>query len=224
MSKKVTPQYMRIWGYALGLAVIVLLVGFGINQFLVSGQSTMQRAQAAFLQGDYQTALVEFNNVINDDPSNVEAYIGRGLTLLQMGQPLAAQNSFEAVIDIAPDSDDTRPYVQLTQISLAQGEFASALEYINTAIEAVEEPSASLLVHRGRVYLAMADYPSALSDFEAAQLADADYNEAYLYLGEVHFQLGNLSDALDAYEQYLANGGTVDEAIQSRINRLREGA
>src|SRR5688572_2371637 len=94
------------------LALILIVIGTVVTVLLQPRRSNpLALAQAAFLQGDYEGAIQQFTGAISQNPNDADAFIGRGLAYVQVGQMEAAQGDFLAAN--ALDASDTRALVQL---------------------------------------------------------------------------------------------------------------
>ncbi|GCL35943.1 TPR repeat-containing protein [Sphaerospermopsis reniformis] len=53
--------------------------------------------------GDYRGAIANFNQVLNIDPNNAYAYIGRGFSRFSLGSYRGAKKDFDKALEITPD-------------------------------------------------------------------------------------------------------------------------
>lgn len=91
---------------------------------------------------------------------------------------------------------------------------------------AYSPPSASKSVEIGNFYFRKKDYRGALSRFEEAVHTNPDYAPAYLGLGKVYEKTGRKKDALKAYEKYLDELPSDEDAARAKsahkaIERLK---
>ena len=56
-----------------------------------------------FEDGEYQRALVKYDEALVDDPEHIHAMRGRALTLMQLGQSVQALTAFNIVISLDPE-------------------------------------------------------------------------------------------------------------------------
>ncbi len=202
MTSKSMPQHLRIWIFVAVLAVIVVIVGVVISTLFKTTPSHFELAQEAYILGDYSTALTEFDRAVNEDPTNPEYLIGRGLTHLSFENYAIALNDFTTAIDLDPESNDTRPYLHGGYITLLAGEYEVAVEALTTAINRGNN-SALVYSYRGLAYYNLEEYATAITDLKIATEIDDSTPEVFRTLGDANYALGNNEAALSAYTRYL---------------------
>jgi len=99
------PIYRVLKSLAIGLAV--LWIGWmayeGLMKEHVPGEKAYEAANRYFEDGDYQHALTEYNNALQEDPKLVPAMRGKARALMQLKQYDESLALFNAAIDKEPD-------------------------------------------------------------------------------------------------------------------------
>jgi tetratricopeptide (TPR) repeat protein len=85
-------------------------------------------ARVLSYEGYYDKAAREFGDIIKANPESVEAKMGKGLSLLWSGQPLAATRFLEPVHEQYPDNDDIT--VSLAEAEKGIGRYDKALKLL----------------------------------------------------------------------------------------------
>lgn len=203
MAKKSIPQHLRIWIYVGALAVIGLIVAVIINVFFMpKPPSHYQLAQEAYISGDYSIALTEFNLAMDENNTNPDYYVGRGLAYLNLENYALALADFNTAITLDPESNDTRPYLHGGYIALLAGDNAVAIDAFTTAIN-LGNNSSTVYSYRGLAFFNIEDYLSAVADLKTATDLGEDSPDVFKTLGDANYALGNNEAALTAYNQYL---------------------
>lgn len=83
-----------------------------------------QRAEVANYAGAYRDALLQYQQILDKDPDNLEALIGAGEALLAASQPLRAENYFERALVIDTQNIQAREARALSW--LMSGKYAAA--------------------------------------------------------------------------------------------------
>lgn len=83
-----------------------------------------QRAEVASYAGAYSDALVQYQQILDKEPDNVEALIGAGEALLAATQPVRADNYFERALKIDSKNIQAREARALSW--LMSGKYAAA--------------------------------------------------------------------------------------------------
>ena len=88
-----------------------------VEKLLASGK-------AYYEEEKYREALIQFRNVIHQDPMNVEGYMGLGRCFLRLKEPMEAFRAFNLALDLDPDLRDAQ--VVVGNLALLQGNVATA--------------------------------------------------------------------------------------------------
>ena len=217
MADKKLSRMPRLWIYLTGLVSVIAVVAIIAFIFLFQEPAHQNLAQVAYLMGDYDTALEEFNQAINQDPSNADYFVARGLTHMNLGNFAAALGDFNNAILLDPDSSDTRPAFYGGYIMLISENYDFAVESFSIAIERGKS-SADVYGHRGLAFYHLDEYESAIIDAETAISLDDTVADYYKVLGDSHYALGNNDLALRVYNDYIELSAVADPDVVSNIS------
>ncbi len=105
MIQSNTSLYRILVWAAVGTALIVVAAtayDYTFNDD-VPGELNYRRGNLRLEDGEFGKALVEFNLVLEHSPQHSAAYLGRGLTLMNLGDHVKALESISRAIDLNPD-------------------------------------------------------------------------------------------------------------------------
>lgn len=132
-----------------------------------SQQTLYQQAIQSTQAGDIDTAIIQFKQLINKNPSTKRAYTNLGLLYLHKKQNNAAIESFQNAIQL--DKKDAIAYNHLAIIQRQQGEFTKALYNYYNAINA-DASYANAHLNLGILLdIYLQDLPKALEQYEIYQ-------------------------------------------------------
>jgi len=138
-------------------------------------------AYAAYEQGNLQLAAEMYLRVTQNVPTNLEAHRWLGRILLEAGRPEQAVAAWQTVVELDPADRGARYFLDLARAQARWGtEAATAFFEGVAAYEA-------------------GDMTQARNAFAVATARNADYAEAWAWLGRVAFERGDYQDALTAY-------------------------
>lgn len=217
MTDKKLSRIPRLWIYIASLVAVIAVVVVIAVLFLFQEPAHHNLAQEAYLMGDYDTALEEFNQAVAQDSNNADYLVGRGLTHMNLGNFGAALGDFNNAILLDPGSSDTRPAFYGGYIMLISENYDFAVESFNIAIERGES-SAEVYGNRGLAFYHLGDYESAIIDAETAISLNNTTADYYKILGDSHYELGNNDLALSAYNSYIELIITPDPDVMSNIS------
>jgi tetratricopeptide (TPR) repeat protein len=115
LAKKTTRDIRNIftttYRYAVRIFAIALIItsAASITFFLRlnannKAQRLVTQAEIKFKKGDYQGAVTDFSQAINNQPQNIDAYIGRGNAFSYLKDYQAAIQDYTKVIDMPSES------------------------------------------------------------------------------------------------------------------------
>jgi tetratricopeptide (TPR) repeat protein/photosystem II stability/assembly factor-like uncharacterized protein len=135
------------------------------NTYPESDVNQLNSALYQYDQGDFQMALIYFNQVISSQPEMGEAYNDRGLTYYAMGYTDKAMADFNKAIQLLPDPAVAYSNRGALYLSLANHE--QALADLDKAIE-LSPRLAKAYHNRGLTYLDLGKNDQAIADFNQA--------------------------------------------------------
>jgi hypothetical protein len=151
----------------------------------LSGDEAVQllrRAHAAAEQGDLQSAAQLFSDVLDFDPDNVEAALGRGRVYLDLGDYARAMSDFTVAEDLRPEDAETNSAIG--ELYYARKDYGRAIEYFNKALDA-DAGHAMAWFRRGIAHYYRKDYAQAYDDLVKAQKLDDNIRNIRTYIGMV---------------------------------------
>lgn len=179
------------------------------------------RASAYAAHGSIDAAFADYEQALALDPNYTVVYYNRaGVYYYWQGAGDLALDDLNRAIEIDPVYVDA--YLLRGQIHSDQGNYDQALDDFNTAINLAPDYAPSFYSRALLYYNAYADPDSALADLNMALELDGNYTAAYLALGQIHDNLGDVVAALENYEAYLSLAGdSPDPTAAARVEELR---
>jgi len=161
-----------------------------------------ERANYAFDQGDFVTAIEDFQKVIELEPSNSRAYNNLGLAYAALGRDEDAINAYNSAIEY------DRDYVRAYKNRLVLLEKHKRLpELVSSYARLAElEPLQAATYHylRGVALRSLNDNQGARQAFDLALAADPELNDALYERGLLNFAEGMLAEAIWDFDHALA--------------------
>jgi len=139
-----------------------------------------------FEQGDYKQAISEYNDHLENNPSDINAIYNRGRAYEEIGKIELAVTDFELVIKKEPDH--LKAYLSLAKLYYDQKNFNKSLINSGKAIKIADNSAVGYFIKaRAEHQLGFSD--QALESYNEAILIDKDYGEAFLYRGALKVSL-----------------------------------
>lgn len=182
--------------HLLGIAVVVMLAAMAST--VTAAPTTQDQsgwyedALIRFHDGDYQGALIQLKNVLQENPTNLSARILLGRTYLLLGAPADAEKELETAARMG--ADDELIIGHLAQSYLQQHRYKDVLAKIlpgnrSAAIEA------AVLGARATAYYELFRYEDAKQDFQSARKLAPDDPLPILGVARVLMRQGKFSEA-----------------------------
>jgi tetratricopeptide (TPR) repeat protein len=130
--------------------------------------------------GDYQAALLDYNEAIKLNPDFATTYINRGFAYMQLGNITAAMNDYNKAIEILPDY--SMAYNNRGIAKANNSDLDGAIADFTKAIE-IDENHVSAYTNRGLARSSKQDWEGAMADFNTAIDIQPNYAAAYNYRG-----------------------------------------
>jgi tetratricopeptide (TPR) repeat protein len=154
---------LEAWGFfALGLAILTLLLGFGLflrpqgsasrpagkpsPPAVRPGLQSLGRGHDLVHQGRYREARLEFQKATHEDPDNAVAWANLGGANAVLGQTGEARAAYERALDLGPDN--WLVHYNLSALLARDGDRKSAVRHLRTALRLVraQEPTRQKMV------------------------------------------------------------------------------
>lgn len=162
-------------------------------RFLVEGER-------AFERGVYGAALAMTDSVEQLVPDLADLHFLRGKVYTQLNQLETAQFAFQLVLDLDPEYPGARFEMGLN--NFRRGKLRDAIDLYREEVELGEW--SGLLHELGRAYAKLGEADSARVAYEAAIGLDPDNATAFMWLGQLLEESGDMQEALETSLQGLA--------------------
>jgi tetratricopeptide (TPR) repeat protein len=181
-------------------------------------------------QGDYDSAIVLFDALIEHTPTNASHYNNRGLIHFQNGDIEAALDDYDCALQLNPNL--AKVYNNRANCYIALGELEAAITDYETAID-LNPTNLHALINQGITYRELGQYELALENFDfalhlcklldGADLAKPDL-EGHLYAerGRTRHLTGDWNCAIADYRRALTKLPLVDAPLAHASDRLRQ--
>ena len=158
------------------------------------------RAKAKTAFGDYEGALKDYNELIEEKYRLRDIYQLVGNVYLLMNDTDMALRSYQKCLDI--DNRNYEGYLTMAEALEKSGEDEACMIVLNAALEVIPYESEDWC-YRGRVYLELDEVDKAFSAFEESY--NKGYSKAGYYLGYCYELQGQSEEAIHLYQEQLKN-------------------
>jgi tetratricopeptide (TPR) repeat protein len=180
-----------------------------------SGPSSLEVAQAAYLSGNYDSAIAWSSKSIDEDSGPADAYLIRGKSYEKKGDHLRAIADYEVARLEIPDRGE--PAFREARCYLVAGRPVDAEATINKALKdrydgySVRDRMLAHAVH-GEVQLAVGDFPHAVDSFDQALKvahtsrpleAEGSTMAIHYNLSRALYEQGTFRRARESFQSYL---------------------
>jgi len=158
------------------------------------------RAEDLRRRGNPRDALLLYNVIHEVDPESVDAQVGTGQALLDLGDAVAADETFTQAVADNPESP-TALYHKGSML-LRQGRWGAAVQFFNRAI-AQQWNYADAWIAKAQVLVKLAKGPEALDTLQKVMRFAGDRPDLWETKAQAHLHEGELEKALEAYRKML---------------------
>lgn len=141
-------------------------------------QEMFKRGKELSNRGEYMDAAKEYSRVLELDPENEGAYIGRGLAWTKLGEWERAIGDYSQAILLSGGGGSVS-YLGRGLANAQLGRWDRAISDISRAIEE-DEGNAIAYVNRGNIYMKVKEYVRAIKDYSRAAILDFHYIHIFL--------------------------------------------
>lgn len=145
-------------------------------------QDLLQKAHLAYQDGKLQEAAELYSDVLDFDPDNADAALGRGRAYLDLADYARAMSDFTVAEDLRPEDPDTN--AAIGELYYARKDYGRAIEYFDRALD--QDPKHAMAwCRRGIAHYYRKDYDQAYDDLVRAQKLDDSIPNIRTYIGMV---------------------------------------
>lgn len=154
------------------IAVLALALG-GLGGYLLAPKGNDGSFKTPIAQEDFGNlpqnkqifdAILSYENIIKEDPNNVDALVTLGHLYFDTNQPAQAISSYEKALEINPDLPDV--WVDCGVMYRNQGKFDVAIKYMDKALELNSEHQFALFNSGVILHNDLKDDPGAFERWE----------------------------------------------------------
>lgn len=165
-----------------GLAVATLVMLTACGETDLTAEEHIQRAQELRLEGDFQAAVLELKNALQQQPDNPSARFMLGEVYLRTGDGTSAEKEFERAVEAGMNAAAVQ--MPLARAWLLQNSYEELLDKL-TVPDKGQSNRATVLAMRGRAYLGLGRVSQAEAAFEEALGSDDQSVDALVGLARV---------------------------------------
>lgn len=214
----------KIWAAIASLSLIgVFGIGYVSIQAINTGSvSPMSQSEALlrsgyekYRAGDYQGAIADYDESIDLDDQNADAFNERGLAKYGLQNYQAALSDYDQALTL--DDRHANAYGNRGLTKHALRDYQGAVEDYNQAIRL--NPQYAYVYHnRGVSKYNLQDLQGALSDYDQALRIDPKREDTLRNRGRTHYDLGKFRAALADYDQAIRLDGENANAYNGRAH------
>lgn len=165
-------------------------------------RADFEQAMNYFKSGKYVEAAAEFQTLVDNSPNYDSGYYMLGLSLLKMGKPAEAQQSFNKAIEL--NGENFGYHHGLAKAYFDQKQYSKAVATLKTseALAGDTQTKFALYTLRGYSYAALEAWSDAIDDLEKAKDMKKD-GAVMAQLGKAYYGLGHNDKAVVAFREAL---------------------
>ena len=194
-----------------------LLLFFVVHTFIFSsllvsqppGSDEIERGREFFntgvkngIDGDFESAIINFEKAIDQNPLFAEAFLYKGLAEIETGNYHTAIKDLTITIELDPTFTDQAHYFR-GLAKYFQEAYSEAIDDFTIAIRM--NPDFVSFYQRGKANLELKEYRRSLQDFDIALRLNEEFFEGYLYRGICLYYLEEYEDAMSDLEMAKSN-------------------
>ena len=182
----------------LAVPLVFGLVAFGCSNAQEAKRRYLENGERLSKAGQYQEALVEFRNAIQQDENDGDARLKLAEAYERVGNLNAAYRDYIRAADLLPGNDDVQ--IKAAEYLVAAGQFEDARTRIQTVVNRSPTNVNALLV-LGNALAGMKDLEGAIREIEGAIELDPTSARSYGSLAALRLAQGDRALARAAYEK-----------------------
>ncbi|MFB9296828.1 tetratricopeptide repeat protein [Persicitalea jodogahamensis] len=170
------------------------------------------KGNVQFSQKNYEQALHYYDEAVNKNSDFPDAYLNRGLVLLELQRPVDALQSLSQAIDA--DEQLYPAYLARAEVEARLGQWDEAMNDMMTIQKSYADSSRYYLIH-GNIMVGKNDLSAALADFDHALQLEPANTEALVNRGAVYFNQKQYGPAKSDFEAALQIDPKQPEALNN---------
>jgi tetratricopeptide (TPR) repeat protein len=178
-----------------------------------TAQTHFEKGRLFVDRGDWDTAILEFNEAIGLNPYYFDAYMYRGLTHLNKDDYDSAIADFTQVIRYDPNHGEA--YFGRGGTFFIIKNYDRAIADFNQSIKINPDNNIAYYL-RGNIYNAKSDYDAAIADYTQAIRLDPDYANVYQSRGDSYNHKEDYDTAIEDFTQAIKLNPNYALAYQGR--------
>ncbi|MFA6990272.1 MAG: tetratricopeptide repeat protein [Candidatus Gastranaerophilaceae bacterium] len=174
-------------------------------QLLVKLASILQ----TYFEEDVEEITDCYNSLLKYDPENARIYYELGHLYTKLKDSLSAINAFKKALEIDPDNpfyhnSMAYAYIQVKHYDEALNEYKKAIK-----LNPDSKWTSVVCQAQGAIYYQIkGNFEAAITSYETAAMLDPENYDAYLSLGEIYYQIGDIDLAIQNYCEALKINGS----------------
>ena len=184
-----------------------------VAAYLALGEAYVRQAESTGSTSGLLDAIQAFRTAIALEPNNPAAHHNLGTVYFQANAIESAIQEFETALELEPDSAESHYQLGAIYLNLAfpppgssapinQEHLSQAIQEFEAAL-AIEQNMPEALIGLANAYIAQEAYQTALDTLQEVLEQIPDSPQAYYALGNAYAQLGDTTNACDAYRAFL---------------------
>jgi tetratricopeptide (TPR) repeat protein len=206
-------SYYKSGAYEQALADFETILTTSDHLFLEEFNLYFYRGNSYLFRGQYKRAIEEYDQALELNPSDAEAYNNRGLAYSDLGQYERAIQDYDQALDINPQLAEA--YINRGTVYHDLGQYERAIQDYDQALD-INPQLAEAYINRGNAYYYLGQYERAIQDYDQALEINPGYAEAYYNRGTAYSDLGQYERAIENYDQALDINLQLAEAYNNR--------
>ena len=203
----------------IGIAGLSLILFISIINIDVNGNipKIYQKGYKMYDDGEYDKAIVYFNDMITENPQNYEVYFHLASVQMENEDYVEAEKNLNTLL--SQDGNNIDYNFMMTNIKMAQGNYSGAISHLNIILENdMENQKAYTLT--GKCYDGLGDGIRALAYFKMAYRIDDNF-EARLNVAKAYGRVNDIETAMEYFE--MAEKLAKNEDMHIRLNATKAG-
>jgi tetratricopeptide (TPR) repeat protein len=181
----------------------------------VIGIQLLIRGKTYLDNGDFNSAIQDYNKALEINPNYAEAHHGLGRAYEEKREFDSAIAEYNKVLEINPNSADI--YLNRGNVYEKKGDFDAAIAEYNKVLE-INPNHTNAYYGLGDVYEKKGDFDRAIQDFSKALEIDPNYTEAYYGRGRAYEEKREFDSAIVEYNKVLEINPNYANAYLARGN------